>query len=289
MLLVNPPPSKLGIEHSIFRGSARSYGAFAIDGALSVKTVRRGRALWRSGGREWIVQPGRYLVLNDERPYDIEIESIEPVETFCVFFQRGFADDVLRNAATGEEALLDDPLVLAERPFHETILPLDSRLEQRFDRLERIAASDADPTDDLATIVADLHSAERRLRGRAAGVDGARASTRRETLRRVLRGRDIIESEWDRPLPLEQIAQRAAMSPYHFHRRYREAFGMTPLEHLTRNRLDQARRLLEETDSTVLEICLEVGFESQPSFTRLFRTRFGLPPGRYRAEFRKIR
>jgi AraC-like DNA-binding protein len=105
----------------------------------------------------------------------------------------------------------------------------------------------------------------------------------------VLRGRDFIESNWTGRITLEEIAAAAAMSPYHFHRSFRRTIGETPLACLTRLRLEAAASKLRLTDEPVQDICTAIGFESLPSFTHRFHSRFGCAPGRYRRIFRKIR
>ena len=78
-------------------------------------------------------------------------------------------------------------------------------------------------------------------------------------------------------------ARVAGLSPYHFHRMFKRAFGETPMQCLQARRLDAARRLLSSSDRPVTLICFDVGFESLGSFSWLFRRRFGLSPRRFRA------
>jgi AraC-like DNA-binding protein len=79
-------------------------------------------------------------------------------------------------------------------------------------------------------------------------------------------------------------AKAARLSPYHFHRMFKLAFGQTPMQFLQECRLAAARRLLVATDQSVTLICFAVGFESLGSFSWLFRKRFGLSPRRFRAQ-----
>ncbi|GLZ81016.1 transcriptional regulator [Actinorhabdospora filicis] len=90
----------------------------------------------------------------------------------------------------------------------------------------------------------------------------------------------------DRPLALDDLATHARMSRRTFTRRFRDEVGESPGRWLTRQRVEEALRLLETTDLTVDRIALRVGFGSGASLREHLRGRVGVAPGRYRAAFR---
>ena len=75
------------------------------------------------------------------------------------------------------------------------------------------------------------------------------------------------------------------MSPAHFSRQFRATFGETPHRYLQRRRVERAMELLRETDRPVTEICLDVGFHSLGTFSRVLREIVGESPSSYRARF----
>ena len=99
-----------------------------------------------------------------------------------------------------------------------------------------------------------------------------------ELYRRLYRGHDFLLSCYDRPLTVAAAAQVAALSPFHFQRMFKLAFGRTPMQFLQETRLEAARALLVRTGDDVTSVCLAVGFESLGSFSWLFRKRFGVSP-----------
>ena len=105
------------------------------------------------------------------------------------------------------------------------------------------------------------------------------------TFHRLCRARDMLR-EVDRPLSIEQVAREAAVSPFHFIRQFQALFGETPHQYRIRARLDQAKHLLESSDYTVTDVCMEVGFSSLGSFSDLFARRMGVAPSLYRRRFR---
>ena len=84
------------------------------------------------------------------------------------------------------------------------------------------------------------------------------------------------------PLDVRVVSSVAHVSPAHFSRRFRPAFGETPHRYLQRRRIERSMFLLRETDRTVTDICLGVGFTSLGTFSRTFRALVGQTPTAYR-------
>ena len=103
-----------------------------------------------------------------------------------------------------------------------------------------------------------------------------------DTNRRMLRARDAMDRDYSQPLDIEALAKIAIVSEAHFIRVFKATFGETPHRYLQRRRVERAMFLLRETDRSVSEICLDVGFTSLGTFTRTFTRIVGDPPTTYR-------
>jgi AraC-like DNA-binding protein len=101
--------------------------------------------------------------------------------------------------------------------------------------------------------------------------------------RHLLRAKDLIDARYFEPLQVPVLARAACLSPAHFSREFRRAFGETPHQYLLTRRMERAASLLCSTDRTVAEICVAVGLHSVGSFTTSFRRMFGVPPTAYRS------
>ena len=101
--------------------------------------------------------------------------------------------------------------------------------------------------------------------------------------RHLLRAKDLIDARFREPLDVPALARAAHLSPAHFSREFRRAFGETPHQYLLTRRLERAAAFLRNTDRTVMDICLSVGLSSVGSFTTTFTRTFGLSPTAYRA------
>jgi AraC-like DNA-binding protein len=100
--------------------------------------------------------------------------------------------------------------------------------------------------------------------------------------RRLLRARDAMDRAYAEPLDVRAIAAVAHVSEAHFIRCFRAVFGETPHRYLQRRRVERSMFLLRETDRSITEICLDVGFTSLGTFSRTFREVVGEPPSAYR-------
>jgi AraC-like DNA-binding protein len=84
-------------------------------------------------------------------------------------------------------------------------------------------------------------------------------------------------------LRIEDIAKKAGLSVYQLEQRVQRLFQMSPLQLLHKLRLDEATRLLRETELALGEIALQTGWCDQSAFTRHFSRYAGLAPGKFRA------
>lgn len=108
-----------------------------------------------------------------------------------------------------------------------------------------------------------------------------RAETRSFYEQCVRRAVEEIVAGLDGAIELEQLAQLALMSPFHFHRVFRGMVGETPLELARRLRLERAAWRLVG-GSPVTEVAFEAGYETHEAFTRSFRSRYGCSPSELR-------
>jgi AraC-like DNA-binding protein len=102
-----------------------------------------------------------------------------------------------------------------------------------------------------------------------------------ENLAHLRRARDLIDRDYARPLDVPTMAARALMSPAHFSRHFRSAYGETPYSYLMTRRIERAMCLLREGVS-VTDACMQVGGSSLGSFSSRFRELVGETPSAYR-------
>ena len=98
----------------------------------------------------------------------------------------------------------------------------------------------------------------------------------------MLRARDAIDRGYGESLDIAALAALVHMSEAHFIRTFKNVFHETPHRYLQRRRVERAMFLLRETDRSVTDICVEVGFTSLGTFSRTFADIVGESPSAYR-------
>jgi AraC family transcriptional regulator len=100
-----------------------------------------------------------------------------------------------------------------------------------------------------------------------------------QKLRQVM---NFIADNYGGDLRLDELAQVAGMSSFHFAREFKRTTGTTPHQYLIKFRVERAKALLAEGEMPLIEVGLRSGFSHQSHFTRLFRRLTGTTPQSYR-------
>ncbi|MBN9387008.1 MAG: helix-turn-helix transcriptional regulator [Chloroflexi bacterium] len=262
-------------------------------GLLSLKSFVQGEAWYRAGGGHYRLDHRSYLILNHAQPYSIEIEAEREVESFCLFFEEGFAEQVFQSLTANNDRLLSGP---DRRPaafenqamlFFERTYPHDDTLTPLLTNLRLALASQPQPDllwlqEQFHRVMAGMLRVHQAVAGEVETLTATRAATRQELYRRLYRVKDYLDACYNQPVDLEELAAIGAFSPNHLLRTFKQLFHLTPHQYLIARRLDQAGQLLRETELPVTEVCLAVGFESLGSFSWLFHRKTGLSPQSYR-------
>lgn len=101
----------------------------------------------------------------------------------------------------------------------------------------------------------------------------------RQTVERVI---NEIRGKLGESLSLQEMAEIAYLSPFHFNRVFHQITGLPPTQFLYALRLDEAKRLLLTTNRSVTDVCFEVGYNSLGTFTTRFTQLVGVSPSRLR-------
>jgi transcriptional regulator GlxA family with amidase domain len=103
-----------------------------------------------------------------------------------------------------------------------------------------------------------------------------------ELLRRLLRAKDRMDAASEEEWPVRRLARVSGVSPAHFARSFRDAFGAPPHRYLLTRRIERAKALLRDTDLSITEIAFQTGWNSLGTFGRTFRDITMETPGQLR-------
>jgi len=286
-----PAEARFHEDNLVLHARARRHVVINFAGPNSIKAVMRGEVEWRLGGQGLTVDENSFLFLSHGERYSMNIDTPRAVETCCAFFRNGYVEEVLADMTSPVAAALEGPARAAHENCFVSRLHFDPQgaILGRLRTLAERCAPALQPSSfeqDFLVLACKLAALYEEVRQKMARLPGVKAATRQELFQRLERGREFLHSRSSGPVSLEEAARSAALSPYHFHRAFRQVHGLTPHVYLTHLRLARALDLLSR-GTPVLETCLECGFQSPTTFSRLFRARFGMLPSRVRL-IRKI-
>jgi len=107
-------------------------------------------------------------------------------------------------------------------------------------------------------------------------------TTRNDYQQRILRVLTHIQEHLDEALELEELAQVACFSSFHFHRVFAAMTGETIADHVRRLRLERAAMELRSSAKQVIQVALDAGYEAHEAFTRAFKAAYGISPAGFR-------
>ena len=231
--------------------------------STSISLVLSGTFAYRSDGGASLLSAGSWLLVNAEQTYECSHQHGEGDRCLSFQFEPELFERLARDAGTSRA-----------RFEHHRLPPL-----RRFAPLTARAAAALEQRDSFEEIALELTGAV--IPG--AGETRAEASARNGDPGRIAPVLRRLESDFEAPHSLSELARSAGLSPYHFLRIFRRVTGITPHQWLLRARLRKAAQLLVTTGEAVTGIALDVGFEDLSNFIRSFRAEFGVAPRQYRA------
>jgi len=93
---------------------------------------------------------------------------------------------------------------------------------------------------------------------------------------------EYIENNLNKKIQLEELADKAFLSKYHFHRVFHSVVGEPVAEYIRRKRLEEAANELLTTENKIIDIALKYQFSNHESFTKAFKRLYGIPPKEFR-------
>jgi AraC family transcriptional regulator len=238
--------------------------AFGVNygGPLKLERTLHGR---RTNGS---VAPGHLAIL----PPDADTRWIfnRRADVVLVYLSRDLLEEVI------EESVGRDPRAVEIAP---RFLIRDLVLERTAHRLLK-EITEPRPESRLAAeaLALDLVA---HLLGAHSNLTVPLGRTRPIAPNRLKRAHEFVWANLDRPVSLQQMAQAAGMSVFHFARGFKEATGSSPHRYLVEQRLLRARSLLHDAKRPVGDVARAVGY-THSHFTALFTRHLGMAPSKFR-------
>jgi len=290
--------NKKGAAHTmvgknVFASGVLRPGTQPFQGPVSLRYSLQDSYRVRTERGHYTITPTTFVVINEGQAGEVLVDPQAAPRAVTLLFDQHYIAEVAQSFSAPLISPLeighDEPRVrFPECIQHETAFEIGPKLRAlstaclRGDSQESIADKFRAVTECMVLV---FSAASRQIES----IDSVRPATRAELYRRIQRAYVCIQDNYHEDLCLEKIARVACMSPHHFHRVFSQVYGITPLRALADRRMQMAHRLLETTDTPVSAVCRAVGYHSAPTFSNLFRAKFGLPPSLLQQRSRRVR
>ena len=285
---INPPAYPLRGLNSIVSSVRSSVAAHKHCLPTSLKCAMSGVIDIETARGKYRISRERFVVINAWEPYSFSVRPGCTARTFSLFFRPQYLPEILEVGCSTDDHLLDhgrqrpEPyLEIPEALMSSECHAIGAKTTQLFQSWQ-CGASQLCLADQMRSIAEAVVSVREATRRQLKGISAKKLSTRDELFRRAHRASVFIRENFSRDIDLDTIAHEVGMAPHHLHRTFATVFDRTPHQTIAGLRLQEARRMLISTDIPVSVICKRVGYASVPSFTNLFRARFGAPPSAFR-------
>lgn len=259
------------IEFSYHTKSRRgSY--FLKDHLLLI--VRSGVYTLRFGERTYIVRSNELMFIHKSIAIEFEKQG-DPnfnyaIDYMMVFLNDTIVEEFLKFAGTKQLYPMDDVIPV-------TVLPINDRIRSYIESLKPYIEDAEEVSEGLVKIklmellfhVAD--SNERFLYQLMKPMNKDRSNIA-----------EVMEENITNPVSLNDLAFLTGRSLATFKRDFQMIYGTSPLKWIRNRRLEKAKELLVETNSSVTEVCFSSGFENIAHFSKVFKNKFGYPPTEFR-------
>ncbi|RYF64472.1 MAG: AraC family transcriptional regulator [Cytophagaceae bacterium] len=238
------------------------------------------------------VRGNQFLVVNANQSHASSIHSSDWVNSFTIYVDPLFFNQVVAAYTTPDQVLLDNPshkndqsvwffeqVYQAQASFSEAVMAFKTRLEGS-------SLTQAEQEEYLHHLLALLlNTYQSKLTRNLRSLSCVKMATRLELYRRLHLAKEYIDDQAATMIQLDDIAQTAMLSKNHLLRHFKALFQCSPHQYLVRRRLERARDNLLVTARPVHEIALEQGFDDHSAFGRRFKSAFMLTPSAYRQQF----
>lgn len=262
-------------------------------GPLSIKCAFKGQEHYHSKNFFYTVNDSNFLIFNEGIEYASFIDSKTEVESFTIHFSPLFEQRAAHALLATDSKLLDDPFFVKDSniQFSQRLYAHNDKVSPLLFKIRDLAREFDSNVEEIAETYFYLFSAivasQTSLNQEIMKIDALRLSTKRELFRRLCLAYDYISSKFRENVTLDEIAAITCMNQFYLLRQFKKYFHITPHQLLLKFRMEEAFRLLTETQRTATDICNELGFGDLASFSKIFKKNFSHSPQHFKDRLEK--
>lgn len=243
----------------------------------SVKIVLSGKEHYHINGRVYLLGKNQFLVIDKQCSEEVTIDAQQEVKGICVYPNKDLLYEVAKTRLSSQEALLERPFENGEiNLMHNQYSLTENRtgkfLQQQIPFITQLSCQkeSLDLNAFLTRLAECLVDDQLEVEGKLKRIATAKRSTKEELYRRVASTKNYITDNYTQNISLDELAQAALLSKYHFTRTFKELFLLSPYQYLLKIRLQKAQELLEKKYS-YSETSALIGFSGEKNLRKALK------------------
>jgi AraC-like DNA-binding protein len=247
---------------------------------FSAKYVLSGQETYIINQKKYIVNKGEYVIGNQHTCASILIDSSITVNGICVDVSKLKIQEVMNyafNEYNGfEKFLFSDELFINKFKSQNTSLGLAlNKIGAVFNTI--IESPNVITNELFYTIAECIVNDQSVLYRQFSKLEFAKQDTNKRLFSFLYNAKEFMDSNFQEKITVEQIAQSANLSEYHFIRLFKTAFNQTPHQYIVQRRLKFSKMLLLD-QCEIKDVAYQCGFADVQSYTKAFKSAFGVTP-----------
>jgi AraC family transcriptional regulator len=252
----------------------------------TLKLIVAGHATYIVGKKSYSLSQNEFLICNGDQDGIGIIDSKKEVSQFCIHIRPSVISDAFRLLTSGDHIDLDKPVdEYPDFKLFENSYNLNSSLTVfkplrplvgliREGRREEIYLDEEWLLNFAEAIVLN----EKNIRVSLNGLRAVRHTTRNEIMKRLLIGKEYIDSNFTSNPRIADIASFAFMSEFFFYRNFKLAFRTTPYQYILDKKIGLAKELMRDEKMSFAEVAESCGFPDIFTFSKAFKRKCGFAP-----------
>lgn len=256
---------------------------------FAIKYVMQGCETYHVKGEEYAICNGEYLLCNPHGEGSILVDSKNVVTGICIDIAPEMVSEVVASLVAPDTAYADlslDQFFSSPDFLEQSFSANQTYLGQYLMKIQ--SAVEVNPYQDYEfdaefyyrlseAIVQDYIPVVKQFQA----IRSIKSTTKRDLLKKLSRGKSFLDEFFSFPIDVEDAAQTAHISQYHFFRLFREVYGVSPYQYIKARRLEKGKALITEDRMPIAQVAMEVGYSDIFAFSKAYRQYFGVPPSRH--------
>ena len=245
--------------------------------AYSIKIPIQGQETYTIDSKYYKLKSGEFLIVNKNQNLNCLIDSPTDVKGSCVYLSEQLVDQTF-NSIINKDYFSESTKFKTLNLYHGSYRLEDDGLSALLMELKNGFYDEQNLEEWYCNLTFEMLKHQLDIQQLMDALKITKQVTKQELYERLNVAKSYIIDNYKEDLTIESISLNACISKFHLIRTFKEVFGLTPYNYLTKIRLDKAFELISTNAHSLEDIALRTGFKERQNLTRNFKKQFGFSP-----------